>query len=100
MQHFKPLRTEGLLCYQPAGRNYESGRQATLPIEFWTVIRNYRNGTVRELKHVNSFVPIKVTVFMTRAMYQIPCPCKVQRKRTVEPKQDGSFTYFKMHANR
>jgi len=37
--------TEGLACEQPAGLDYESARHTTLRIEFWLVIRNYRNGT-------------------------------------------------------
>jgi hypothetical protein len=45
VQHFKPLRTEDLVCEQPARLNCESARQAKLRIELWPVIRNYRNGT-------------------------------------------------------
>jgi hypothetical protein len=44
-QHFKPLLTEGLACEQPAGLDYDSARHTTIRIEFWPVIRNYRNGT-------------------------------------------------------
>jgi len=37
---------------------------------------------------------------MMRAEYYIAYPYKVQSKRTVEPKPDVNFAYYKMHANR